>query len=141
WPCAGPHRSVRKTRRSNVPCRSSTRWVLVGILGGDVTPLHLERQGVRPAGIRPCRSNPHCPVDRGRRPERSRVPIHPAGVKTHLGFEPGIADLRWHDLRHEYASRLVEKVVPLSQVRDLLGHASIVTTERYDNQKPEALMA
>jgi hypothetical protein len=26
-------------------------------------------------------------------------------------------------------------------VRDLLGHASIVTTERYDNQKPEALMA
>jgi hypothetical protein len=31
--------------------------------------------------------------------------------------------------------------VPLSQVRDLFGHASIVTTERYDNQKPEALMA
>ena len=26
-------------------------------------------------------------------------------------------------------------------MRDLLGHASIVTTERYDNQKPEALMA
>ena len=39
-------------------------------------------------------------------------------------------DLRWHDLRHEYASRLVERGVPLSQVRDLLGHASIVTTER-----------
>jgi integrase len=53
----------------------------------------------------------------------------------------GVIDLRWHDLRHEYASRLVERGVPLSQVRDLLGHASIVTTERYDNQKPEALMA
>ena len=49
-------------------------------------------------------------------------------------------DLHWHDLRHEYASRLVEKGVPLSQVRDLLGHASITTTERYDNQKPEALL-
>lgn len=36
-------------------------------------------------------------------------------------------DLRWHDLRHEYASRLVEKNVPLAQVRDLLGHASITT--------------
>jgi hypothetical protein len=35
----------------------------------------------------------------------------------------------------------VERGVPLSQVRDLLGHASIVTTERYDNQKPELLMA
>ena len=44
-------------------------------------------------------------------------------------------NLHWHDLRHEYASRLVEKGVPLAQVRDLLGHASIVTTERYDNQK------
>jgi hypothetical protein len=44
-------------------------------------------------------------------------------------------------LRHEYASRLVEKNVPLAQVRDLLGHASITTTERYDNQKLENLQA
>ena len=35
-------------------------------------------------------------------------------------------NLHWHDLRHEYASRLVEHGVPLSQVRDLLGHASII---------------
>jgi hypothetical protein len=34
----------------------------------------------------------------------------------------------------------VEKGVPLSQVRDLLGHASITTTERYDNQQPLALL-
>ena len=50
-------------------------------------------------------------------------------------------DLRWHDLRHEYASRLAERGVPLSQIRDLLGHHSIVTTERYDTQSPEALLA
>ena len=31
--------------------------------------------------------------------------------------------------------------VPLAQVRDLLGHASILTTERYDNQRLEALQA
>jgi integrase len=48
-------------------------------------------------------------------------------------------NLHWHDLRHEYASRLVESGVPLAQVRDLLGHASIITTERYDNQKVENL--
>ncbi len=47
--------------------------------------------------------------------------------------------LRWHDLRHEYASRLVEQGVPLSQVRDLMGHASIITTERYDTQRQEVL--
>jgi hypothetical protein len=50
-------------------------------------------------------------------------------------------NLHWHDLRHEYASRLVERGVPLAQVRDLLGHASIVTTERYDNQRLDALQA
>jgi integrase len=50
-------------------------------------------------------------------------------------------DLHWHDLRHEYASRLVERGVPLAQVRDLLGHASIKTTERYDCQTLENLQA
>ncbi len=50
-------------------------------------------------------------------------------------------NLRWHDLRHEYASRLVEHGTPLSQVRDLLGHAHITTTERYDNQTFEQLAA
>lgn len=29
--------------------------------------------------------------------------------------------------------------VPLAQVRDLLGHASITRTERYDNQRLETL--
>ena len=50
-------------------------------------------------------------------------------------------DLHWHDQRHEYASRLVERGVPLSQVRDLLGHASITTTERYDTQRLDLLQA
>jgi hypothetical protein len=50
-------------------------------------------------------------------------------------------NLHWRDLRHEYASRLVERGVPLAQVRDLLGHASISTTERYDNQTMTALQA
>jgi hypothetical protein len=47
---------------------------------------------------------------------------------------------RGHDLRDEYAS-LAERGVPLSQIRDLLGHHSIVTTERYDTQTADALMA
>jgi hypothetical protein len=31
--------------------------------------------------------------------------------------------------------------VPLAQVRDLLGHESIKTTERYDSQTPASLRA
>lgn len=53
----------------------------------------------------------------------------------------GASNLWFHDLRGEYASRLVERGIPLSQVRDLLGHASIVTTERYDRQRWEVLEA
>lgn len=45
-----------------------------------------------------------------------------------------LTDMRFHDLRSEYASRPVEHGVPQSQVRDLLGHSSIVVTERYERQ-------
>lgn len=55
--------------------------------------------------------------------------------------DAGIPDYRWHDLRHEYGSRLTEDGVALSKVRDLMGHASITTTERYDNQRADALAA
>jgi integrase len=47
--------------------------------------------------------------------------------------------VRFHDFRSEYASRLVERNVPLSQVRDLLGHSTITTTERYDRQTAASL--
>ncbi len=33
----------------------------------------------------------------------------------------------------------MEHGVPLSQVRDLLGHSSIMTTERYDRQRLDSL--
>lgn len=53
----------------------------------------------------------------------------------------GLATVRFHDLRSEYASRLVECGVPLSQVRDLLGHCSIIVTERYDRVRLDSLKA
>ena len=49
----------------------------------------------------------------------------------------GIRELRFHDLRHTFASRLVEGGVDLITVRDLLGHSTVKVTERYthSNQK------
>jgi site-specific recombinase XerD len=42
----------------------------------------------------------------------------------------GQIDLHWHHLRHEYASRLAERGVPITEIQRLLGHASVQTTER-----------
>lgn len=42
-----------------------------------------------------------------------------------------IDDLRFHDLRHTFATRLVRRGVDLVIIKELMGHASIVTTQRY----------
>ena len=43
----------------------------------------------------------------------------------------GVKNLRFHDLRHTFASRLVRRGADLKIVQELMGHASIVTTQRY----------
>ena len=52
-----------------------------------------------------------------------------------------IDDLRFHDLRHEAGSRLHELGWPLHHVRDLLGHASLSTTNTYLNVSRAELIA
>ncbi|MCZ6865663.1 MAG: site-specific integrase [Candidatus Dadabacteria bacterium] len=51
----------------------------------------------------------------------------------------GLKNLRFHDLRHTFATRLVLAGVDLATVSKLLGHSSIQMTMRYAHPTPEAL--
>jgi integrase len=52
--------------------------------------------------------------------------------------EAGIPDIRFHDLRHTHATRLVSKHIPLSEVGRVLGHTQANTTLRYVNPNVES---
>lgn len=49
----------------------------------------------------------------------------------------GLADVRFHDLRHTHATRLVGAHMPLSEVGRVLGHTQANTTFRYVNANVE----
>jgi integrase len=50
-------------------------------------------------------------------------------------------ELRLHDLRHTFASRLVTAGVPIYDVSKLLGHRSLSMTSRYAHLAPEAFFS
>lgn len=53
----------------------------------------------------------------------------------------GMSQFRIHDLRHSFASSLVNAGRSLYEVQELLGHADIKTTSRYAHLNRERLMA
>ena len=45
--------------------------------------------------------------------------------------QAGLEDLRFHDLRHSFASFMVSNGSTLEEIGSLLGHSEITTTKRY----------
>ncbi len=53
--------------------------------------------------------------------------------------DAGITDFRWHDLRHTWASWLVQRGVPLAALQEMGGWESIEMVQRYAHLSPEHL--
>lgn len=51
----------------------------------------------------------------------------------------GLDRIRWHDLRHTFASRLVQRNANLFEVQELMGHRSLAMTRRYSHLSTQRL--
>ena len=83
------------------------------------------------------------------RATRGSVFTTPRGHELHVRYlarefceardRAGIPDFRFHDMRHTFATRLVQRGVDLYKVQRLLGHKTSLMTQRYAHHSPESL--
>ncbi len=138
-----PHIIVRYGTPPDLPTKSG-KIRRVPLFGPGLEAARAWRQAL-PAY---CRSNPNgllFPRAGGAfRDEAHVLPwkVWKGGLDAKGVFVPGVQELagisrtfRWHDLRHTCASSLVSgwwgRTWSLQEVKEMLGHASITTTERY----------
>lgn len=69
------------------------------------------------------------PLDRSRLRKRFRAAVRGAGARS---------DVRFHDLRHTFGTRMAAAGVPLRTLQEWMGHRDIKTTQIYADYQPGA---
>jgi integrase len=94
-------------------------------------PRHVEMNGLLADTLRQMQRRPQNPYVFGSRDGNPYADIRKS-FKSALAAS-GIAEFRFHDLRHTFASHLVMNGVDLMTVKELLGHKTIQMTLRYSH--------
>jgi integrase len=74
--------------------------------------------------------------DRDGRTKGGRYPITYNGLKSHWRYlrkQAGVSDFRFHDFRHDFATKLLRETGNLKLVQKALNHANLKTTARYSH--------
>lgn len=116
-------------------------WIalLTGCRRGEILkmrPEHIGRDSITiPASHTKTLRTRTIPIVPALRPWLAFIPlkINHEGLKSgyRRAREAAGLDVTFHDLRHSCASLLINFGVPLEVIRDILGHRSVKTTERY----------
>ena len=73
---------------------------------------------------------------------QTNTPLDGSNIRRSLTAALDIAkiqDFHFHDLRHTFATRMVQAGIDLYKVQRLLGHKSPIMTQRYAHHYPESL--
>ena len=108
------------------------RYVGLGMLLLDVLRAYVSKQ--RPQPVKYLFENPLFPGEPYSIRSAQRI-FQDAKQKAMINKDVGI-----HSLRHSFATHLLEKGIDIKYIKDLLGHFSIKTTERYLHVKREQLV-
>jgi len=64
---------------------------------------------------------------------------HASRIIRKVSEEAGVKPIRFHDLRHSFASNFMMRGGQIYKLQRLLGHTSIQMTERYSHLSPDHL--
>jgi site-specific recombinase XerD len=108
------------------------RYVQLGFLTLDVLRAY----------IRQCRPRPLVYLFEGGNPGEAYSTTSAQTVFREAKEKAGIRkEVSFHSLRHSFATHLLERGIDIRYIKDLLGHFSIKTTERYLHVKKDLLIS